>query len=304
MVPRILITGGSGLLALNWAFAIRDKYQVILGLHERNILLTNVVSTKINLESVDSLVRSFQSNRVDLVIHAAGLANVEQCERNQELAYLVNVVLANNVSKACALAGVRLVHISTDHLFSGHEPMVEEGHPVAPLNVYAETKAEAEQRVLDANPETLVIRTNFYGWGTSYRQSFSDLVIGALRSGVQLTLFKDVFYTPILIEELAFAVHDLIDLKASGIYNVVGNQRVSKFQFGELISKEFDLDFGVIKSGYFSNQATLVSRPHDMSLSNLKASKLLGRQIGGPKEDLIKLHQQESNGLAREMKFI
>lgn len=304
MKQRILITGGSGLLALNWAQAVRDRFVVTLGLHQRSVVFPGVEAQTIDLESVDNLARELEKAAPKVVIHTAGLTSVERCESKPELAHYVNVTIATNVAKACAIAGVGLVHISTDHLFSGQDALVDENQQPTPLNVYGQTKAEAERRVLDTNPQSLVIRTNFFGWGTSYRQSFSDIVINALRAGSDLTLFRDVFYSPILLETLALAVHELIEIKASGIFNVVGDERISKYDFGYKLSEEFGLEFERVRSGLFSDQRTLVHRPRDMSLSNQKVCSLLGRRMGDTKKHLAILHQQEINGFAQKMKTL
>ena len=145
-------------------------------------------------------MRTFDEAQIGIVVHAAGMTSVEECEAKPDLARHINVDLAGNVAKACAKLGLPLIHISTDHLFSGEMPFLAETSPVTPVNVYGRTKAEAELQVLEAHPLALVIRTNFYGWGTSYRRSFSDVIIETLRSGRELNLFKDVFYTPILVE--------------------------------------------------------------------------------------------------------
>ncbi len=303
-MQRILITGGSGLLALNWAQAVSEQCSVTLGLHKRQVVVSTARTRPIDIESVDSLARSIEETAAQVVIHTAGLTSVDRCESDPELAHHANVTLAINVAKACAIAGVGLVHMSTDHLFSGQDALVDENQQPTPINVYGQTKAEAESRVLDAHPQSLVIRTNFYGWGTSYRQSFSDMVINALRAGSDLTLFRDVFYNPILVETLALAVHELIELKASGIFNVVGDERISKYDFGFKLSEEFGLEFDNVRSGLFSDQRTLVHRPRDMSLSNQKVCNLLGRRLGDTKEHLGRLHQQEINGLAQKMKTL
>jgi dTDP-4-dehydrorhamnose reductase len=292
------------LLALNWALAVGDRSSIMLGLHDRKVILPGVETQSIDLESVERLIRSLDEIEPHVVIHTAGLTSVERCEAEPELAHHVNVTLATNVAKACAITKVGLVHISTDHLFSGQYAMADESHRVAPINMYGVTKAEAEQRVLDSNPQTLVIRTNFYGWGTSYRHSFSDSIINALRAGLNQTLFQDVFYTPILIETAALAVHDLIGLEANGIFNVVGDERISKYEFGLMIAKEFGLEFGGVKTGFFSDQTSLVRRPHDMSLSNQKVCNLLGRRLGGTQQHLARLHQQENSGYARKMNIL
>lgn len=301
MKPRIFITGGSGLLALNWALAIRDRYTVTLGLHERKISLAGVQTKRIGLESIDDLIRAFEVAQPQIVVHTAGLTSVEQCVAEPDRAQHVNVELAVNVAKACAKLGLRLVHISTDHLYAGKVPLVDEIFPVVPVNAYGRTKAEAESRVLEAHPQSLVIRTNFYGWGTSYRHSFSDVVIQALRAEKELTLFQDVFYTPILVEPVVQAVHDLVDLKASGIFHVVGDERISKYEFGLKLAQEFNLATTLLKPGYITDQSALALRPHDMSLSNQKICKLLGRKLGGVDEHIARLHQQEQNGIAQEI---
>lgn len=301
MRATVLITGGSGLLALNWALAIRKRYSVTLGLHERDVSLAGVQTRQIDLESVDHLVRAFEAVQPQIVIHTAGFTSIEECEARPDMAQHINVELTANVAQACAELGLPLVHISTDHLFSGEASLVDENHPIAPKNVYGRTKAEAEIRVLEAYAQALVIRTNFYGWGPSYRRSFSDVVIEALSSGKELALFKDVFYTPILIEAATRAAHDLIDLRASGIFHVVGDERISKYEFGLKIAEEFNLDSSLINPGFLTDQASLVQRPHDMSLSNQKACNMLGRKLGGVDEGIARLHQQEQNGLAREI---
>lgn len=300
MNPTVLVTGGSGLLALNWALAIRSSNTVTLGFHHREVALAGVDTRKIDLESVDALARMFEAINPQVVVHAAGLTNVEECEIRPEMAQHVNVELAANVAQACARLGLPLIHISTDHLFTGESPLVDESCMVTPVNVYARTKAEAEHRVLEIHPQALVIRTNFYGWGTSYRHSFSDFVIEALRSGKSLTLFDDVFYTPVLAETLALSSHELIKQKANGIFHVVGDERISKYEFGLKIAQQFHLDSSLIRSGSLVDQLSMVRRPHDMSLSNKRTCNLLGRKLGSADEHIARLYQQEQNGLAQE----
>ena len=302
MRKSVFITGGSGLLALNWAVAVRDRYHVILGLHKRNASLEGVQSMHVALGSASDFGAALERVNPQIVIHTAGLTDVSACERNPGLVYAANVELAENVARACFKADLPFVHISTDHLFAGDQALLDESHPVSPLNVYGRTKAEAEIRVLKEHPQALVVRTNFYGWGTTYRHSFSDFIIEALRGGKELTLFTDIFYTPILIEDLVFAVHELIDRSVHGIFNIAGNDRISKYEFGFLLAEEFSLDARRISEGLLANHNSDVKRPLDMSLSNKKIYNLLGRKFGGVKEQLARLHQQEKQGLSLELK--
>ena len=144
MKKDILITGGSGLLALNWALTIREKFNVTLGFHDRNINLKGTKSILLNLDSKDALIQALEALKPQFVIHAAGLTSVEQCEANPTLAKYINVDLTKNLATVCAKLNIPMIYISTDHLFSGNESLIDEDFPVSPTNVYAKTKAEAE----------------------------------------------------------------------------------------------------------------------------------------------------------------
>lgn len=301
MSSAALITGGSGLLALNWALSIRERYRVVLGVHRRSVSLAGVETISLDLDSRRAFRGVLRSTGVSLVVHTAGLTSVEACEADPELAHHINVVLAENVAAACAAEKVRLVHISTDHLFGGEASMVTEQAPVSPPNAYGRSKADAERQVLAADPAALVVRTNFYGWGPSYRRSFSDTIIDALRSAGTITLFEDVTYTPIVIEELVRAVHELVERKASGIFNVTGDECVSKYEFGHRLAARFQLDPTLLKRGRLTDQTQLVQRPFSMSLSNEKARALLGRPLGNLDDHMALLHAQELSGRAQEV---
>lgn len=298
---RILITGGSGLLAVNWAIAARAQNEVFLGLHSRYVQLESVFSEVIDLESVDSLARIFDRLELDAVIHTAGITNVEECEKRKELAVYVNTCLAENVAKACKLARTKLVHISTDHLFRGDSPNLREDAPLEPQNVYAMTKAEAERRVQKHCPDVLIVRTNFFGWGPRYRKSFTDVILQSLRSGQKISLFRDVFFTPILIGVLADAVHLLIERGSTGVFNIVGNKRISKYKFGVMVADYFGENMRLIESSSIKEACHLVNRPLDMSLSNEKVCAELGKQLGSLEKSIRMLKETEQSIAIREI---
>ncbi len=291
----MLITGGSGLLALNWAQSQKDHFEITLGLNKRQVNLDGVSMLNINTSSYDSLLADIELLNPAIIIHTAGLTSVEGCEQNKELAYAVNVELAANVARIAEKLQCRLVHISTDHLYDGTKPYMEETAVPSPVNVYGQTKYIAEKKVAEANPAALIIRTNFFSWGPGYRSSFSDTILHALRSGNEISLFSDVYFTPILIQSLVITVHELIDKEVSGIFNVVGDKRVSKYEFGLLLSKQFNLDQTLIRPIYFKNKIGLTKRPLDLSLSNRKTYTTLGRELGDVSAHLKILYDLEDN---------
>lgn len=303
MRGKLLITGGSGLLALNWAAAYRARQSVTLALHRRRIALPGVASYVTPLDTRADAIAMIEAVRPDAVVNAAGLTNVEACEADPSAARHVNVEIARHIAEVCDARGIALVHVSTDQLFAGHAPMVTETTPVAPMNTYARTKAEAERVVMAAHPGALIARTNFYGWGTRYRQSFSDRIIDALRGNEPITLFSDVFFTPVLASDVARAALELLDAGASGVKHVSGDERLSKHAFGLKLARRFGLDVSLIRDGLLREApGGLAPRPLDMSLSNEAARAILGRPLGNIDAQLAQLHEQEQSGLAEELK--
>lgn len=291
-MSAILITGGTGLLAVNWVTRVSASHTVSLSIHTRKVTLPNARSVVVDLESVNGVRRVLDELAIDTVIHTAAMTDVEACEKAPELARHVNVTLANNVAQASREHGARLVHISTDHLFDSTAPMRTEDDPIAPLNVYARTKGEAENAVLEACPDALVIRTNFYGWGTSYRSSFSDAILASLNAGRPVKLFEDVYYTPILVDVLVDAVQKLLSKAQTGIFNIVGDQRLSKFEFGLKVAAAFGLDPTLIYQSRLTERRDLTSRPLEMSLSNHKACSVLGGSLGTADDHLTMLREE------------
>jgi len=300
-MQRVLITGGSGLLALNWACCMRESCEVILARHKRHVTLRGTRSVPLALEPADTLAKNIEQLKPDLVVHTAGLTSVDLCEQQPEAAMHANAELARNVARATASLNIKLIHISTDHLFDGAKSLYTESDAPAPLNVYARTKLQAELWVLQENPDAMLVRTNFFGWGHRYRQSFSDWIIGSLRSGKPITMFDDVFFTPILADVLAMSAHSLIENGQRGIINLVGDERISKYDFAQRLAGDFRLPVEFIRRGKLSAATLLARRPLDMSLDNTQARKKLGKKLGSLDDFFAMLQKQESAGRPNEL---
>lgn len=279
-----LVTGASGLLGLNWALACRNAGRVVLGVHRHVVAVPGCESVQLELGDAAAVRELLRQVRPSCVIHAAGLADVERCEAEPARAFEDNVLAAERVAMVCAAEGLQLVHISTDHLFSGSRPMVDELELVAPVNEYGRTKAQAESRVLAACPGALVVRTNFFGWGPAWRRSFSDFVIDACRAGRRVNAWTDVHHTPISIPALVSAVQALLSIGAHGVFHVVGDERISKYDLAVLIARHFSLDESLLMPALAAEVKGRVARPLEMSLSNRRLRDALGRCIGGALE--------------------
>lgn len=275
MKKKILITGGSGLLAMNWASTLSADAEICLLTHLQQVNMDGVKSEIVNLEDLERIKRAFKDFNPELVVNTVGLTNVDECELFPEKAKLTNTTIACNLAKIARQTNKKFIHISTDHLFSGENSLVNENEIPTPLNVYAKTKNDAEICVVKENSNALVVRTNFYGCGHKNRQSFSDWIIKSLTDGKNIVAFDDVYFTPILIDDLISSVTSLIEINASGIINIVGNERISKYKFAIALAEVFDLDKNLIEKGSVKDIDSNAERPKDMSLSNQKLIQLI-----------------------------
>ncbi|MFT5519464.1 MAG: dTDP-4-dehydrorhamnose reductase [Enterobacterales bacterium] len=293
---KVLITGGSGLLGINWALAIKDNYDVVLGLHSKEVILEGVETIKIDIENIEVFRKEIDKMSPDIIVHTAGMTNVEQCENDFDMAEYINCTLSKNIATICNEKNIKLIHISTDHLYDGREKNLTENDFTCPVNVYGKTKLEGERVVFEECPDSLIVRTNFFGWGGPYKQSFSDWIVSNLRAGNKIKLFDDVFYTPILIDKLACVSMKFIAGNVKGIVNIVGDERISKYDFCSKLAKEFELPEDLIERAKIASSKCLTLRPLDMSLSNQYAQSLHGGKIGNVNEYLTELKAQENNG--------
>ena len=170
-----------------------------------------------------------------------------------------------------------------------------------PLNEYGRTKALAEKAVLEEDPSALVLRTNFYGWGAAGRVSFSDWIIRGLEQGQVLTMFSDVYFTPILINHLVDAALELADGNASGVFNVVGPDRLSKYEFGLKVARTFGYPEDLIRPISVDELKLKAKRPKEMSLSCAKVEGSIGRRMATVSEGLTQLRDLDQDGWREEL---
>ena len=279
MIPnRVLITGASGLLGYTLCSHFSKNHTVTGVCYSHSIGLDNVREIQLDLADTEGFLKAtkaIKALRPEIIIHTAGLTSVDQCEANPQQAKLLNVQMTEQVTQLAIKIGAKMVHISTDHLFDGILPLVDEATPVKPINVYARTKAEAEVVALKAEG-ALIIRTNFYGKGRPWRSSFSDWLFENLVAGKPVNLFCDVFYSPIAMVHLAELLDILTEKKATGVFNVASPERISKYEFGIRLARKFKLNVDSIHQVSIDSMSLGAPRPRDMSLSVHKLTEFLG----------------------------
>jgi dTDP-4-dehydrorhamnose reductase len=213
--------------------------------------------------------------RPAIVVNAAAIASIEACERNPDEAARVNAQVVAVMGAYCRVAVVPLVHISTDHFFTGDGPRAhDEREPVRLVNHYARTKYAAEGMALAA-PGALVLRTNVTGlrhWRE--RPTFAEWAIEALIDRAPIRLFDDYWCSTIDAPSLARALFDLVEKGASGVINVGARTVATKRQFVRGIARalgvRLDWDEGA------SVRTLGVPRAESAGLDVSKAERLLG----------------------------
>ena len=268
----VIITGASSLLGQYLCQYFSQNFKVI-GLYNTSVpTLPNIKTEKIDLINNEAVKNIIEQYSPQFVIHTAGYTSVDECESNPQIAHEQNVICTKNICDAFAGYQIKLVQISTDHLFSGSEANYTEEAKVQPLNVYAVTKLQAEQESLKLS-NSVIVRTNFYGGHTNKKMSFSSWIFNELKHGRKINMFDDVFFTPISICGLADNLEIIMNSNLNGIYNLVGEERLSKYEFALKLAKEFDLPADLILKTTVENLKLKAKSPHDMSLSTSKIKR-------------------------------
>lgn len=273
-MKNVLILGGSGLLGTNLACYLRVHNNIILGMHKRVVDLPGCQSLVIqNIKS--DLLHIIVKKNIQVVINTIGLTSVEKCEENPQLSYEINVEAVKMITEVCEIASINLIQISTDHLYSSEKKLLHnENSEVSPINTYGKHKLEGEKPVLMFE-KGCVLRTNFFGIGSTYRKSFSDFILDKLKNEENISLFKDVFYTPVSTRTISNVIIQIINNDLVGLFNISCNELITKLEFGVLLAKKFKLNDSLIDSISITSKKNLVLRPHQMGLDNSKLRKVL-----------------------------
>lgn len=155
-----------------------------------------------DLKDLSALKRALLSSGATHVINCAAVSGLEACLDDPVTAHRVNVMAPELMARLCRLEGMRFIHLSTDYVLDGRRPGLKaEGDKCRPVNVYGESKLEAELRVREEMPEALVARVSWV-FGNPARPSFPEMMLRKAMNGESLAAVADKYSLPTWVEDL------------------------------------------------------------------------------------------------------
>lgn len=282
---KILITGITGLLGSNLAEILSDEFIVYgISLH-KCISKMNYRIENFDLMDKVELAKFTKKIRPDFIIHAAALANVDECERCTKEAYSLNVEVTENVADAARDINSRLIYISTDQVFDGKRGNYREDDRTNPVNFYGRTKLMGEEAVMNRSNEYVIVRTNFFGWSLRQNLNFAEWLLNSAIKKSPAVLFDDFIFNPLLVNTLSLYLKKIIGANATGIFHTGCVDSCSKYDFGVLLLRAFSIDIKKtnIRKGSISESTLIAKRPRNATLDSKKISAILGEE-----QDILK----------------
>lgn len=257
---RIILSGASGLIGSRFEELLFESHDIIPLSSEHGVDITNQAS----------LAEFFLGKGVDVVIHLAGLTDVDACELDREddmshlaidpvdilnldvknlysddwkdkkTTFAVNSIGTKNLYEVATKSGAKFVYISSDFVFSGKEgPYNEESTP-NPVDWYGMTKYFGEKVVDTAS--NLIVRLSFpYGHQSPVKKDVVWKLYDILSSRKEVNLISDQIITPTFIDDIIYGLDFLLSKNATGIYHLTGSSSASPMQIGEKIKEVFSL---------------------------------------------------------------
>lgn len=278
-MTRILITGANGQLGN----ALRLE---LAGDPNIDAVYTDVEDLDItNAEVVENFLRD---NAIEMMVNCAAYTAVDRAESDELRAAAINTEAVGIIGQAAGRLGIRVIHISTDYVFSGesYRPYEEKDEPF-PQSIYGRTKLEGEGLLTSFCKDAVIIRT---AWLYSeFGNNFVKTMLRLAGEREELGVVSDQIGTPTYAGDLAAAIHAVIrsDEWKPGIYHFTDEGVASWYDFAKSIFEIAGKDIRV-KPLLTSEYPTAARRPMYSVLSKNKIKRTYNIDIPYWRESLEK----------------
>lgn len=273
MMRRVTVIGARGQLGSDLVAVLMEQgdYDVI-----------PLTRDEIDCTAWESVRRSLEPLRADVVVNCAAFVRVDECEERPEEAFRVNAVGALYVARWCAEGGADCVHVSTDYVFDGtHGSAYTEDDVPRPLNVYGASKLSGEFLVRSSTPRWLIVRTaSLFGQRGSRAKggNFVDMVLRRARAGEPLRIINDIRMSPTYTLDLAHALAHLVRDQVTGIVHAVNRGSCTWFEFAQTALRLARVE-ARIEPVPSSAVPMMARRPADSSLTTVRLTASAGEPL-------------------------
>lgn len=287
------------------------RHTVFGTVHQHALRTEAFTVLKADLLEAGVIEQVLETTQPDWVIHSAALADLDACEADPDLARRMNTDVPTLLARLCrehkslvGKGGARLVYISTDAVFDGERGFYAEEDAPNPLSVYASTKLAGERAVAEANPDAIIARVNFYGWSLSGQRSLAEFFINSLKAGRPVMGFTDVYFCPLMVNDLARILLAMLEKRLSGLYHVFSRDSLSKYDFGVLLARRFGLDADLIQPMVVDQAGLKVPRSRRLILHTKKLSTALGRPLPTISAGIKRFYRLYQQGYPQEVQGV
>lgn len=263
----LLVVGGSGFLGQEITRQARlAGNQVVATFHSHALPIADVDWRPLDIRDRDGVATLVEQTRPTVIVNAA----------YRQADWATTADGAMHVAAAAAAAGARLVHVSSDAVFSGTAARYDETCNPDPTTPYGAAKAAAETAIKGLDPAAVIARTSLIvGDGGSPHEK----LVHALARGAAGALFTDDIRCPVHVADLASALLELASFAHSGIHHVAGTDAVSRYELGLLIARRDGLDEAALPTGKRADAG--VPGPLDVRLDCTRTQSRLSTLLRG-----------------------
>ena len=286
LVQPILISGASGTLG--------SAFKRIC--EKRNLACHVLTRQEMDITDPASVEAAIVRFKPWAIVNAGGYVRVDEAEADFDRCMRENTLGPTVLALACIRHALRFMTFSSDLVFDGarEQPYVE-SDLANPLGVYGRSKLEAEQRVLDADPQALVIRTSSF-FGPWDQHNFVTQALNALDVGLPFQAARDVTVSPTYVPDLVNVSLDLLIDRERGIWHLTNDEAVSWLELARRacaaagVSSERLQEVSVEECGYAAR------RPGYSALSSERG--LLLPSLDDALKRYVEAVQERANGVS------
>lgn len=269
MGKRILITGAVGMLGkdITEVFRKDKEYDVFAIFRKSAAKKRGVHYIGLDLRKLGELKRELRRIKPDIIIHCAALVDVDYCEKHKNEADILHYRVTDILSSYDA-PKTKFIYISTDSVFDGIKGNYTEKDTTHPLNYYARSKLKGERAAIANNRNSLVIRTNIFGFHIPRGHSLVEWALDNLLKKKRIGGFTDVFFNPVYTGQLSRIVKFIVDdnCALNGILNIGSDERINKYIFLTKLAGAFKERTELVDSVSVDSIFFRAKRPRDTSL--------------------------------------